>query len=252
MATPLLTFAYDGSFAGLLSAFFEAFRRGGGPADFVLDGTPPGLFDPPEPVATDVEYAARVAKGIDARTGRATTDRLYRAFLSEAERVERTLYGYVQAVVEHGAAAAEHLLLEPVLQVEHLAKRTNREVHRMHAYVRFAEQADGSWRSIVAPDCHVLPLIGDHFRTRFPALDWTIHDVRRHLALSLSGDRLTLAPRRAEAADSAEREARFQDLWRTYFEAVTIPERVNPRLQCQHLPHRYRRHLTEFTGLIKR
>ena len=39
----------------------------------------------------------------------------------------------------------------------------------------------------------------------------------------------------------------FQRLWKGYFDAMTIRERINPRLQRQMMPKRYWRFLTEKT-----
>jgi probable DNA metabolism protein len=37
----------------------------------------------------------------------------------------------------------------------------------------------------------------------------------------------------------------FQDLWRTYFKAICIRERINPRKQLNDMPRRYWRYMTE-------
>ena len=37
----------------------------------------------------------------------------------------------------------------------------------------------------------------------------------------------------------------FQDLWRTYFKAICIRERINPRKQLSDMPRRYWKYLTE-------
>ncbi|MEN6596618.1 MAG: DUF4130 domain-containing protein [Proteiniphilum sp.] len=40
-------------------------------------------------------------------------------------------------------------------------------------------------------------------------------------------------------------EEMFQELWKGYFKAMTIKERINPRLQRQHMPKRFWKYLTE-------
>jgi probable DNA metabolism protein len=37
----------------------------------------------------------------------------------------------------------------------------------------------------------------------------------------------------------------LQDLWRTYFKAICIKERMNPRKQLQDMPRRYWKYMTE-------
>ena len=37
----------------------------------------------------------------------------------------------------------------------------------------------------------------------------------------------------------------FQDLWRTYFKAICIRERINPKKQLNDMPRRYWKYMTE-------
>ena len=37
----------------------------------------------------------------------------------------------------------------------------------------------------------------------------------------------------------------FQQLWKTYFKAICIKERLNPRKHKQDMPIRYWKHMTE-------
>ena len=40
----------------------------------------------------------------------------------------------------------------------------------------------------------------------------------------------------------------FQELWRTYFKAICIKERMNPRKQLKDMPRRYWKYMTEKNG----
>ena len=40
----------------------------------------------------------------------------------------------------------------------------------------------------------------------------------------------------------------FQDLWRTYFKAICIKERMNPKKQLSDMPRRYWKYMTEKNG----
>ena len=41
----------------------------------------------------------------------------------------------------------------------------------------------------------------------------------------------------------------LQDLWRTYFKAICIRERLNPRKQLGDMPRRYWKYMTEKNGV---
>jgi probable DNA metabolism protein len=38
----------------------------------------------------------------------------------------------------------------------------------------------------------------------------------------------------------------YQDLWKIFFENIAIKERINPKLQRNNLPLRFRKDMTEF------
>ncbi len=239
-------YAYDGSFDGFLCALAAAWHDDAPAIEVETDTPQGGLFGEAVSVRTDKALAERVRAALVGRMGADAVRRIYRVFLSEQPGVERTLLELVRAVVERGAEALTDFRHGPAWRAERLAQQVGREVHRMHAFVRFEACGGDGYLATVTPDFNVLPLIGDHFAARYPAMRWAIVDARRRTALvhDETGTRLVPAP---EAATDrrAEDEAAFQRMWQTYFRAVTIPERANPRLHRQHVPRRYWPRLTE-------
>ncbi|MEM1124738.1 MAG: TIGR03915 family putative DNA repair protein, partial [Bacteroidota bacterium] len=129
-----------------------------------------------------------------------------------------------------------------------------REVHRMHAFVRFQKTKDDIYTALIEPDFNVLPLIGDHFEKRYPIMQWLIYDVKRHYGIfydlskvnfftfdSSDHQRLTHLSREILSVE----EKNYQILWKSYFDSVNIPERNNAKLHLQHVPKRYWKYLTE-------
>lgn len=246
-------YVYDGHFDAFLCVVVEAFRRGEIPKSVGAQTPELGLFGEVVRVDTDAGVAARAARRVD-RLTEGGLERLYHAFLSEAPGVEVALVRVLAEVVARGAGALEDLRFPLALAVERWAGRVGREVHRMHAFVRFEQREGGWWVARVRPDGHVLPLVGPHFEARYPAMRWAIVDARRGLALvhipaaeRAGGEEATrIVPAEAvEAAPQSDDEAHVQQMWRTYFHAVTIPERKNLRLHLRHVPRRYWPYLVE-------
>ena len=265
-----VTLATDGSFSGLLSAYGWAHRAGELPAAVVLaERADTGLlFGAPVRVETDVALAERVQRGLErARPGLVGT--LLRAFLSERPGMELHILRVIDAVAAEGADATSDWTFEPTREVRTWAKRVGREAHRMEAFVRFEKHEPATdlahtgdvtagaplWLATARPEVNVLPLVGEHFATRYPALRWAIVDDRRGIALLHATPAAELGPDDAAteivpaaalgelrlAAD----EAAYQRMWRAYFRAVDIPERKNLRLHLRHVPKRYWPYLTE-------
>ena len=104
------------------------------------------------------------------------------------------------------------------------------------------------------PEHAALPLSLDYFTDRFADQRWLIYDRRRDYGYYYDGRtarRVTLEDDRGMIADKladrwlAEDERQFQLLWKNYFRALAIPQRINERQQRRMMPRRYWKHLTE-------
>ncbi|WP_420455531.1 TIGR03915 family putative DNA repair protein [Rubrivirga sp.] len=255
---PHLAVETDGTFAGLLCAYAEGYRRGALPVSVGLIGEPASgaLFGDVVRVETEAAVADRVERGLEQLVP-GLVGRLRRAVLSERPGIEVAALRLADAVRAEGAAPAEDWTFEPARVVAQWSGRVGREAHRMEAFVRFERHDSGgaeTWVATTRPEVHVLPILHPHFEARYPTLAWRIVDVRRGLALvhTPAPDRAPGEPasRIVPAAtvglgDPAPDEAAYQTMWRAYFQAVTIPERRNLKLHLRHVPRRYWPYLTE-------
>ena len=135
-----------------------------------------------------------------------------------------------------------------------LALKVSHERERLKQFVRLQKAADGTYFAAVTPEHNALPLGLDYFTDRFADQRWLIYDRRRDYGYYYDGHtarRVTLEDDRGMIADKladewlAEDEREFQLLWKNYFRALAIPQRVNERQQRRMMPRRYWKHLTE-------
>jgi len=106
----------------------------------------------------------------------------------------------------------------------------------------------------------VLPLVIGHFKDRFRDQSWLIYDAKRRygyysipesdvpLRITFEDEAslpFDLESGKLDEALLSENDKMFQDLWRTYFKAICIRERLNPRKQLNDMPRRYWRYMTE-------
>ena len=254
-------FLYDGTYEGLLSAIFESYRLQLEASGFVAEEDFHGdLFEAPLVVPTDLAHAERVKVGLIRRTSEQAATMLYRAFHSEHPEIEMLIYRFIRLAMVSKYNIEENFIEPCVLKLAQLNKQMGREIHRMHAFVRFQRTNDGLFVAVVDPDFNVLPLIGDHFEKRYPAQRWVIYDTRRHYGLyyqNYQTEYVTFAAEahlklRQQAKDAlATDEDQYQMLWKDYFDSVNIPERRNMKVHLQHVPKRYWKYLTEKNGRKK-
>jgi probable DNA metabolism protein len=241
------TYLYDGGFEGFLTALSLALESGG-PCSILKDSAAAAdLFSEFINSGTDSEKAAGARDLIEVRGSLDTWQRVRYAFLSEVAGAETAILEYVKLLAVKGRAADNMLADDRVKTAHALADKVAGEAHRFKGFVRFKELADKTLYARIAPDHNVLPLLTGHFRARLGEFNWVIHDARRGTAAFYFDKKLVLAP--LEAARALEfdgKEAEVQALWKHFFKTVAIKERINPKLQRQNVPRKYRANLTEF------
>lgn len=240
------TFLYDGGFEGFLTALSLALDSGEACSISKEGAEEAGLFSEYMNAGTDPERAG-TARGLIERRGSGESWQHVRfAFLSEAPGAETAIFDYVKLLAEKGPAADNMLADDRVKKVHGLSAKVGGEAHRFKGFVRFKELADKTLYSKIEPDHNILPLLAPHFRARLSTFNWVIHDARRNSAALYFKGRLLYAPLTAARLLEDGKEAEVRELWRHFFKTAAIKERINPKLQRQNVPLKYRRNLTEF------
>ncbi len=139
---------------------------------------------------------------------------------------------------------------DDVRRAEHLADEVKREIHRMHAFVRFRKLTVDDQDHYVAwfrPDHHVLREALPFFVDRFRSMRWSI--LTPEESAHWDGTNLSFTagvPRRY-----APQEDELESLWRTYYGATFNPARVNLKVMRQHAPQRYWQQMPEMDTLAQ-
>ena len=252
----MITYVYDHSWYGFLTVVFEAYSSKLFPDKIVsAEEHSPLLIEKVFIVSTEKEHAQRVLKGMEAKSSAQLCNEIYKVFISDIPHFEMVVFNYIRVLFDSGPMMLENYSIPCILQMKQAIKRVNREVHRMHAYVRFQKSSDNIFYAFIAPDYNVLPLAAYHFEKRFADQRWMIYDTIRRYGIFYDLEGLCEVKLEQAAADldsgiiKAEildgREELYQQLWKAYFSSVNIPERKNIKLQMRSMPKRYWKHLTE-------
>ncbi len=250
----MTTVLYDGSFEGFLTAVFEIYEyKFPEPTLTAMNGAIP-LFGQQHTVHTSPEKAERVLKKLRTHLSASVCKKIYEAHLSEQEGIANVLLRFIQYGLKSGRAACDDFSNEAVLTLHQTLKKVHRERHRMEAFIRFQQSADGLFFATVEPDFDVLPLISMHFAKRYADQHWLIFDNKRKYGILYDLKEVHVVEQSpADNTGNAlspnislhEEEKKFQALWQQYFKSVNIKERKNTALHVRHMPKRYWRYLTE-------
>ena len=255
----MTVYTFDGTMDGLLTAVFDAYALHEQPEQLLKSGDALPLFcEHLYHVTTDEEKARRVWTGLEKHLPREAMKLISVSWLSELPELPTPLFLYIYKVFRQGDIS-HNFADDDVLSVIDIAHSVLHEQLRMKQFIRFQKAKDGTYLAVVSPDHNVLPLITDHFSDRFNDQPWLIYDAKRHYGFYYDGK---AAPIRVTFEDEAavpfnlnngklnaevlsHDDQLFQDLWRTYFKAICIRQRMNPRKQLNDMPRRYWKYMTE-------
>ena len=135
-----------------------------------------------------------------------------------------------------------------VTRLEAMARAVRRDIHKLHAFLRFREVETEQGPRFVAwfePEHHILRAAASFFVRRFATMHWSILTP----ALSLHWDGETLSEgagaSRADAPDGDPVEA----VWKTYYGSIFNPARVKVGAMLREMPKKYWKNMPE-TALV--
>ena len=256
----MTVYVFDNTLDGLLTAVFDSFLLKQQPEYLLAEGEQLPLFvDQQYQVVTDSEKAERVWKGLEKYLSKDGLHMITISWLSEERALNQPLFNFICKVFRLKTKDYERNTSdEDVLAVRNTCRRVLHEQLRMKQFIRFQKAKDGTYLAVVSPDHNVLPLIIDHFQDRFNDQSWLIYDAKRHYGYYYDGKAVIhvtfedeasvpfdLSNGKMDEAVLSENDKIFQDLWRTYFKAICIKERMNPKKQLSDMPRRYWKYMTE-------
>ncbi|GAA5136621.1 hypothetical protein GCM10023213_11970 [Prosthecobacter algae] len=127
------------------------------------------------------------------------------------------------------------------------AKAIGRDIHKMHAFVRFrliGQDEQTGREQFVAwfePTYRIVRLATPFFEKRFAGMDWSI--LTPDECAHWNGEKLFFTPgmdrSQAPAADAHD------DLWRTYYRSIFNPARLKVQAMQSEMPQKYWKNLPE-------
>lgn len=163
------------------------------------------------------------------------------------------LYTLVWRVL-HGERRLLEVSSDPLVhRLERMAKAIARDLHKMHAFLRFRlVEGEGPERFVAwfEPDHHILQAAAPFFVGRFRSLHWTIFTPEGSALWDTAA--LTFGPpgRREDAPTSDG----FEAGWRDYYESTFNPARTNLAAMRAEMPKKYWRNMPEtaaIPGLVR-
>lgn len=256
----MVTYIFNGTMEGLLTAVFEFYEHRHGAAELIWDKYYlPSLIGETVTIISNKEKAQRVWAGLEKKLSKEWLPVFYKASLAEDPEVYKQMFCFARYIFDNPAGAEKNFGNQWVMALSKADRMVNREKHRMKAFIRFQKTADGMYYAPVEPDFNVLPLIAGFFKNRYADQQWIIYDIKRKYGLYYNLHKVQVitcdfvssidtVPAKLPAGMTDAKEELASLLWKDYFDNTNIPARRNMKLHVQHVPRRYWKYLNEKEG----
>ncbi len=159
------------------------------------------------------------------------------------------LYRMLWRQTNGGERALLAMATDPdVRQAGRWAKAVGRDIHKMHAFVRFRRVDDGlppdARECFIAwfePEHHIVRFAAPFFKARFAAMNWSILTPRE--CAHWQGSTLQFSA--GVSREHAPSDDVLDDLWRSYYRSIFNPARLKIKAMQSEMPKKYWKNLPE-------
>ncbi|PRM96641.1 TIGR03915 family putative DNA repair protein [Aliarcobacter cryaerophilus] len=237
---------YDGTFEGFLSLVYEVYYKKLKPIKIYKTLPNEMIFEEILEINTSKHDATKVLNAIKTKFPNELIQRILNIFMCDSKEFELYLLEYIIIGFKE-SKQLYNINNSCVFYINNLEKELFRNVHKMTGFVRFEELDDKSLYAKVESKFNLVYFLGKHFLKRFNNQNFIIHDINRKLAfVKMQNDFSVQEVAFFDEPNYSSSEQKFQKLWKSFFSAVAINERINPKLQRQMVPLLYRTYMSEF------
>ena len=243
-------YLYDGSLAGFFCCVHESVYQRELPFSIELSTEAPFSILPFKTIISDQTKARRVQASIRGKICPRALQLVENVFLSCLKERELALLRFLLLGYREGGQVTQQLgraEIAPLLAAE---KHLLNECHLLQGFIRFSDYG-GALAATITPKNFVLPYIANHFINRFSGEDFMIYDKTHCAALIYENRQKKIIPLdHLEYPAVSPEEEGYRELWKRFYNNISIEARYNPRCRMTHMPKRYWQNMTEMRDLL--
>ena len=246
MAWTQICCQYDGTFSGFLCCVFSCYVNKEEPCDFLGPEELCCSLYPLRTIPTNEAQARRVYRSLRTKFGVDGQQAVSLCFLTCLQEKELWMWRFIRMGYERGPDIMRDLAHPTVHQVLKAVCFLKVEAHMFTGFVRFS-QMEGLLAGEIEPKNQVLPLLRPHFCGRYPRETFVLYDRTHKQALfHRAGQWRILSVDDFQLSLADETELAFRQLWRSFYNTISIEGRYNPKCRQTHMPKRFWGCMTEF------
>ena len=213
---------YDGSFDGLLTVIYIAYKDRKNNALRITVKTEQLLLELDDiNVITDFSKARHVEKAICDKLSQNFLNNIRTCFLSSDKNKDIVIVHTVYKALKQGEEILNSLD-EHAFYVNKFVKQVLNERHKYLGVLRFKEMKDGTLFSTIEPKNNVLPILIYHFKNRMKKEKFAIFDKGRKMIVYYDTKKVEIFFVKSLEIEWSNEEIEYSELWKTFHKSISI------------------------------
>lgn len=178
---------------------------------------------------------------------------VYYVYLSENDNKELIIYYFLKNALKYHNEIYLHRNLKCVNMAINISNYVGREAHKLKGFLRFKLLKNNFYYAEISPTNNVIEILSNHFKKRLKNEYWLIKDVNRNIYALYDKKNVYYLTDKEIVSLNLEldnKEEKFEDLWKSFFETVAIKERQNFKVQRNFMPKKYWNYILEMENRI--
>lgn len=237
---------YDGSFEGYLSLVYDVYYKRLKPLKIYKKLPNEIIFEEIFEIQNSKTKYEKVLNALKSKFPKEILEKILNIFMCDSKQFEMELLEFIILGFKD-QKELYNINNSSVFYINTLEKELFRLVHKMYAFIRFEELEDNTLYGKIESKFNVVYFLAKHFLKRFNNQNFIIHDINRKIAFIKIENNYSIEEiAYFDEPKFSNDEEKFQKLWKSFYNGVTIKERVNLKLQQNLVPLIYRTYMSEF------
>lgn len=172
----------------------------------------------------------------------------YYVYFSNEEDKELIIYNFVKVALKYKNIIYYQRNIDSVNKAVKIQNYVSRELHKYKGFLRFKKIKNNFYYAEISPNNNILILLSKHFISRFYNENFIIKDKKRKLyAVYLYKNIKFIRDSEIKKLNLNlnEKEIEYENLWKAFFNKISIKERENLRCQMNNMPKKYWKDILE-------
>jgi len=242
----MITYKFDGTFEGLITSFYFAFKKKETPNFTSLDKMQIGFLDIVIDITTDIIIYNKMEEYLISKCTMMCFKTIYTAFLNEKITNYINFFRFIKLAFTYKEQVLDLRNISSVYEVVKAKLAVERETHKILGLMRFKKIDEHLLYARYSPTHNITSLLCLHFVNRLNSFNFVIYDDKRNLyALYDKKNIIITKSVNNKFINKNDIEDKYNTFFKIYYKHVAIKERQNLKLQINLMPKKYWHFISE-------